>query len=446
MADLKFYRPNPVALPDHVPDQRKFPEASKVDQVWRDRLDTRTLFYDIYFDEAERRIMGIGPGLLNLRSLMSSMSAYVDGRKLEWKLRSIKRLIFLESERLHEVPDGELPVEFRFSKFSQALRLPTSIADISDPGLSCPLTISTLQKDNPLIWIADWLKWHHREHGVGRAVLYDNGSSNRDELIDCLKALDLDMRIVFVDWVFPFGNRPTKSCQLGSLNHCRLRFPIHGGYCINNDIDEYVFYSKGNLIDYLRVKLRHPAPGAVLYKGISVPNIIDSEHEFACVADFQFVEDVVERKELKLLPRHYQTPKYIYRFDGIGYNGVHNTDSIKNRSFAKRYSIAMVLMFLIKKMLRESCKPIQKYAGYKFVRPRIDAVYAPESELCFLHFRGLNTGWMYNVPRVDYNSSMHKLDKRLRRLVNFIDDVKFDSLEVEVSSEPRKVCEAKSGE
>ena len=60
---------------------------------------------------------------------------------------------------------------------------PTSIADISDPGLSCPLTISTLQKDNPLIWIADWLKWHHREHGVGRAVLYDNGSSNRDELI-----------------------------------------------------------------------------------------------------------------------------------------------------------------------------------------------------------------------------------------------------------------------
>ena len=37
MADLKFYRPNPVALPDHVPDQRKFPEASKVDQVWRDR-------------------------------------------------------------------------------------------------------------------------------------------------------------------------------------------------------------------------------------------------------------------------------------------------------------------------------------------------------------------------------------------------------------------------
>ena len=155
-------------------------------------------------------------------------------------------------------------------------------------------------------------------------------------------------------------------------------------------------------------------------------------------ADFQFVEDVVERKELKLLPRHYQTPKYIYRFDGIGYNGVHNTDSIKNRSFAKRYSIAMVLMFLIKKMLRESCKPIQKYAGYKFARPRIDAVYAPESELCFLHFSGLNTGWMYNVPRVDYNSSMHKLDKRLRRLVNFIDDVKFDSLEVEVSSEPRK--------
>ncbi len=446
MVDLKFYRPNPVALPDHVPDRRKFPESGKVDQVWRDRLDTRTLFYDVYFDEAERRIMGIGPGLLNLRSLASSMSIYVDGRKLEWKLRSIKKLIFLESEKLPEPPDSELQVEFRFSKFSQTFHLPVSIAEISDPSSSCSLTISTLQKDNPPIWIQDWLKWHHRAHGVSRAVLYDNGSDNREELVERLVGLPLDLSVVFVDWNFPYGSRPRLACQLGSLNHCRLRLPIHGGYCINNDIDEYLFLPQGNLLGYLKRKLSNPAPGAVMYKSVFIPNIVTSGSQPPRAYDFQYASIQKRRGDSRLLTRHFYNPKYIYSFDDIGYNGVHTTDSIKNRSFAKRYSIAMVLIFLIKKMLRESCKPIQKYAGYKFARPRIDAIYAPESELCFLHFRGLNTGWMYNVPRVDYNSSMHKLDERLRRLVNFIDDVKFDSLEVEVSSEPCKVYEAKSGE
>jgi len=154
MADLRFYKPNPIALPDHVSGRRKFPEFDQVDEAWRGRLDARTLFYDIYFDEAGRRIMGIGP-LLNLKPLASSMSMHAGGWKLKWKLRSIKKLIFLESERLHEVPESELTVEFRFSRFSQILHLPVSIVDISDPNSPCPLTISTLQKDNPPIWIED---------------------------------------------------------------------------------------------------------------------------------------------------------------------------------------------------------------------------------------------------------------------------------------------------
>jgi len=38
------------------------------------------------------------------------------------------------------------------------------------------LTLVTLQKDNPLQWIKDWIRWHNHMHGVGRLILYDNGS------------------------------------------------------------------------------------------------------------------------------------------------------------------------------------------------------------------------------------------------------------------------------
>ena len=351
------------------------------------------------------------------------MSIHVNGRKLTWKLSSIKKLIFLRTERLPDDRFSNFLVEFRFKEFSQTLCLPSSIADISAPMSSCPLTISTLQKNNPPIWITDWLKWHHRTHGVQRLVLYDNGSSNRDDLVDSLKRLRLNVHVVFVDWNFPYGIRPRLFCQLGSLNHCRVRFPILGGYCINNDIDEYIFCSEKSLIDYLQRKLRYPAPGAVIYESVAVPNITSSKRKSIRVSDFEFTRIKMGYENPKLPPKHFQTPKYIYSFGDIGYNGVHTTDSIKNRSFARRYSFASIMIFLIRKVIREGYNAIPLNAGYKYTRPRIDAVYVPESELCFLHFYGLNTGWAFHgdLPRSTFNPSIHKPDERIKQIVDCID-------------------------
>ena len=281
--------------------------------------------------------MGIGPRLMNLSWLVMSMELYVNGRNLKWELKSIKNLIFLESEKITEHLGSELLVEARFKGFSCTLNIPSSISEISDPSSSCLLTISTLQKNNPSIWITDWLKWHHRMHGVQRLVLYDNGSNNSDDLIQSLLGLNLDINIVFVHWNFPHGHGSSirLTCQKGSLNHCRLRFSIHGGYCINNDIDEYVVCLNGKLIDYVQNKLRYPRPGALLYKGISVPNIKCSETKLARVTTFKYIKNESSKRELKFLRRHVHRPKYIYSFDDIGYNGVHATDSMKNFSFAK---------------------------------------------------------------------------------------------------------------
>ena len=54
------------------------------------------------------------PGLLNLRSLLPSMSVRVDGRKLKWRTSSIKRLVFFKSQPLDMKAESFFLVEFRF--------------------------------------------------------------------------------------------------------------------------------------------------------------------------------------------------------------------------------------------------------------------------------------------------------------------------------------------
>ena len=283
MAEAGICDPNPVILPEHASMRRRFRNSDKVDPRQLGWFDTRTLFYDIHFDIAGSRLTGVGPGLLNLRSLLRSMSVHVDGQMLKWKASSIKGLTFFKSEPLAGTAEFRLSVEFRFKEFSAVFRLPKSVSGVDGAGADCPLTISTLQKDNELVWITDWLKWHHRAHGVGRLVLYDNGS----------------------------GNRTTKSCQLGSLNHCRMRFAIRGGYCINNDVDEYLHLSQGDLLGYLKRKLGSPAPGAVMYQSVTIPNIAASGSRPPRVLDFRFASVNRRGGDSKLLRRHFQNPKYI---------------------------------------------------------------------------------------------------------------------------------------
>ena len=45
------------------------------------------------------------------------------------------------------------------------------------------LQFASMQKDTPFEWIADWLA-NAARLGVGRVLLYDNGSARRDALFE----------------------------------------------------------------------------------------------------------------------------------------------------------------------------------------------------------------------------------------------------------------------
>ena len=418
---LQFYKPNPVVIPKDSPVQKRFPRLYEIPSGEETKIDTATLFYDIFLDPSANRLIGLGPAFLNLKKDLVPMSLICRGSKLNYELEEIKGVTFFQSETLNEIPNSQFNVDFQFEAFNQTVVI-DPIFDMkfrSSPDYR--LTLTTVQKDNPIEWVHDWLLWHHRAFGVQRLILYDNGSENLDELIAQMSGKSFELEIVLVDWPFPHGVEPYKYCQLGSLNHCRLRFPVPKGYCINLDVDEYLVASENNLLNLLDSRLQYPTPGAILLKQFRVSNIIsDNRLNPARVSEFSHRNIVPGYQGDHKYLNRFGRSKYIYSFENIGFNGKHSTDSLKYGLFAQRYSIGGKILHLLKKALWESTKNLLRF---RIPKPRIDAIYATESELCFFHFTGLNTGWQLGPPKsVRYDSKEHVLEPRIAKIASLIND------------------------
>jgi len=142
------------------------------------------------------------------------------------------------------------------------------------------------------------------------------------------------MRVVFADWRFPFGNRPTKSCQLGSPDHCRMMFAIRDGCRVSNDVDECLHLAQDDLLVYLRRNLGSPVLGAVMYQSVTIPNLASGGSSPTRVFDFRFASVDGRRGDTRLLVRHFKNPKLICSFGGIGCNGG-AANSVENESLAR---------------------------------------------------------------------------------------------------------------
>ena len=111
------------------------------------------------------------------------------------------------------------------------------------------LQVTTLQKDNPIEWILDWLAWLGLA-GVERVLLYDNASAGADALfgalLDACAGRTLPA-LVFVDWPYAYG--PTRSyynqfAQATQNNHAH-RCLGGAAWTGHFDVDEYPVASAG---------------------------------------------------------------------------------------------------------------------------------------------------------------------------------------------------------
>lgn len=259
---MLHYRPQAILLPTDSRVTRRFhdsrqhlPGRAPLDESDYAGFETHTIFNDLFLHADGRAVAALGPPLVNLaRHVEPIVLTAVDARGLRSRLphryRARDRVTmhrFALPPRLHHV--DRLDVELRLGNGQEhtlALRR---------PGLSpVGLQFVTLQKDNPLDWIVDWLHYL-RSIGVERVVLYDNGSQAADELQAGLARLESDLSIVFVEWPFPYG--PVRSyynqfCQASQNNHAHQCFGA-AEWTGHFDVDEYpVGAALSGLPDYLR--------------------------------------------------------------------------------------------------------------------------------------------------------------------------------------------------
>lgn len=118
--------------------------------------------------------------------------------------------------------------------------------------------IMTMQKNEPIHWIEDWIRYYNLEHNVKGFVIYDNNSDDYtvDELREQLSKIDLDVIVHVVDWCMPHGpNTPSWDSDFARyvmFEHFKYKYAWCASYAINQDIDELLMIGDGNINDVLK--------------------------------------------------------------------------------------------------------------------------------------------------------------------------------------------------
>lgn len=206
-------------------------------------IDRKTIYYDVF--RVGSQIHTIGPPLRNFAHQISSSKLF----RFSW----LQRTHEIETKRFHHhiyTQKGLL----RFHKPELHLKIGMDSIHVNDlqegPDLSGDNVLVTMNKDNEVLWIKDWIKFHVEINKVSAVVIYDNDSEKYTPLELSEALSDLDVKTVVVSAPFPYGPKPIvmgakrifhdKYLQVAMLNHCLHRFARNSNLLINCDIDELI--------------------------------------------------------------------------------------------------------------------------------------------------------------------------------------------------------------
>lgn len=211
----------------------------------RKNIITHGLTYDEIFDFdtlfadavqlGDGRVLLIGPPLYELRKHLK----FSDGiRSLPHEILSLDKVdIVLVETSASKIwcTDLEIEVEHISNDFD---------------GVGC---ITTMQKNEPIHWIKDWIEYYNKEHGVKGFCIYDNNSTDYtvEELQAALDDNDLDVIVKVVNWNMPKGpNTPAWDSDFSRyvmFEHFKYKYAWCARYALNHDVDELLMMKEGTL-------------------------------------------------------------------------------------------------------------------------------------------------------------------------------------------------------
>ena len=388
-ASLIHY-PQPVYLPGSITRDlridKRHQDGKPLDETDKAEYDNKTLFYDMFFISSS--LYCIGPPFLNIGTPRAIRSK---GKKLRWTIEtSGERYSLLRIA----IDEKQYPsqLEFSFSQFqiNIACPIPKNFALRKEE-----VSLVTLQKNNPIVWIKDWCRWHRRAHNIKRIVIYDNGSECFSQLSKDLSQWDEDMEFIFVHWPFIHGPRRSyynKYCKDAALNHYRVLFGTKTKWCVNLDIDEYLYSDqKIPLARYLAQIASQPVIylGSYLFPPGQQPN--KRQPRF-----FHHRERYKENNQ-----DFWWAHKYICQLQKIVAMETHHVWVASSL----REKMGCHLKNLIKTILRI----IGIYRAKKFIYSTQLLPHKKENYF-FCHFRGLYTGWRGTFPLNSKTIAFNKIN------------------------------------
>lgn len=388
------------------------------------RCDRRTVFCDMFLALDDSELLCIGPPFANLGRPRAVLAGGSTRLRFAVDEPVAGEPVALTRIRLPDAHKPTLDLRFVFADFDVHAKVTPRRPDLP----SAPLLLATVQKDNDPQWVDDWCAWHHRAHGVERIVIYDNGSENAEEIRSRLvrAAQDFGYDAVFVDWDFPYGPPLRPFTQTVALNHCRLVFGGSVRWCINLDVDEYLYNASGRpLADYLDL---HRLRSVHYLTGLIVPLAADAADRrparcFDSAVRFRRIEAQRGRK-------------YVYRPGRVGWIDVHRVRPRLVRGAEETFyglAVAASRRLGLGRSLRFLSRPVHALVGlmtratqFRLRRERSGEGVGTEGTetpgpLFFYHFRALNNGWKFEPKLVDVNTADIVADPRIARMRDVIE-------------------------
>ena len=124
-----------------------------------------------------------------------------------------------------------------------------------DPKIDYSRVLYTLQKDNAIHWIKDWVHFYHLKHQPSVVIIYDNASSSYtlEELQNELSQLPCN--VIVKSFPFKYGPKGHKGsywdstyCQAAAFEHVRYSLQSKKSILLNVDIDELLFLENNQSI------------------------------------------------------------------------------------------------------------------------------------------------------------------------------------------------------
>ena len=362
-----------VKLPDTFHEKRMLRSdkihlnGAGLEEYDLEQYDNDTIFYDVFFDHKNEFLYTVGPPFLNLQNILFPITCRINNDRKQHILEVTE--YFNNWTAIGKISLKNLPpyertfIEFNFNnRFQWSGNIELNRYDIK------PIILTTIQKDNRIRWIEEWMEFYSQNYGINETIIYDNNSSNRNEL----RAISSD-KLLIVAWDYKYGpirSHDNQFCQLGSLNHCRLKFGSNN-IIMNFDIDELLCLRKSEFQKYInRYSL-------TLFNGYRVPFIKPGSEDFS-YKDFSFRDRVPQEGGRK----------YFYNPSGIKVNSIHSA-LLKSH----RISLYRRLESIYFKLYNAKRKRWIYGFLLDFISIILKLKIAPINEAYFLHYTGITNNW-----------------------------------------------------